>query len=118
VPFPDTFLTLPFTSIINLVIYSCHLVRLGSSLAGLELLKVPVADLHVATVLVHALREALRGTGAVVSPLLLLGALLGLLRLSLDLLGRGAAAEETADRVADGRAHRHTTITCQLRLAC
>ncbi|KAH7037119.1 coenzyme Q biosynthesis protein Coq4-domain-containing protein [Microdochium trichocladiopsis] len=49
-----------------------HLVRLGSLLAGLELLEVPVADLHVAVVVVHALCETGGGAGAVV--------LLGLLR--------------------------------------
>lgn len=59
------------------------LVRASSSLAGLELLKVPVANLHVALVVVHALGESLRGAGAVVvAVLVLLGGSLGL-----DLLG-------------------------------
>lgn len=77
-----------------------NLVRGGGSLASLELLEVPVADLHVAVVVVHALGEVLGGNTAVVAPLLLLlvvGRGLG------RLLGRsgGAAAEEAADGVAD-----------------
>lgn len=75
------------------------LVLTGSSLAGLELLQVPAADLHVAAVLVEALCEVLGGTGAVVVLLLLLGIGLGLNGSSR--FGR-AAAEEAADGVADG----------------
>lgn len=84
------------------------LVRAGGGLAGLELLEVPVADLHVAAVVVHALGEALRGAGAVVVLLLVLGGLLGL-----HLLGGGlggAAGEEAADGVADGGANGDTAI--------
>lgn len=84
------------------------LVLAGGSLAGLELLEVPVADLHVAAVLVEALCEVLGGTGAVVVLLLvLLGRGLGL-----DGSGGfgGAAAEEAADCVADGRADGDTSV--------
>lgn len=49
-----------------------HLVLLSSSLASLELLEVPSADLHVAAVLVQALGELLGGAGAIVAPLLAL----------------------------------------------
>lgn len=77
---------------------STCLVLAGGSLAGLELLEVPVADLHVAAVLVEALCEVLGGTSAVVVLLLLLGSGLGLHGSSG--LG-GAAAEEAADGVAD-----------------
>lgn len=48
-----------------------HLVLLSSLLASLELLEVPVADLHVAAVVVHALGEALDGTGTVIVHLVL-----------------------------------------------
>lgn len=87
------------------VILSLALVLAGSSLASLELLEVPVADLHVAAVLVEALCEVLGGTGAVVVLLLLLGSGLGL-----DGSSRfgGAAAEEAADGVADGGANGDT----------
>lgn len=50
-----------------------------------QLLQVPVADLHVSVVVIHALGEVLGGTGAVVLLLLLL--LLG--SGSLCRLGRG-----------------------------
>lgn len=89
-------------------IIASSLVGGSGGLAGLELLEVPVADLHVAAVVVHALGEALDGAGAVV---VLLQLLLWLL-LGLELLGRGlrrAAAEETANGVADGRADSDTT---------
>lgn len=82
------------------------LVLTSSSLAGLELLEVPVADLHVAALLVHALCELLGGAGAVVAPLL--GGR-GLARgdggvvLGRGLGGRGgAAAEHAANGVANG----------------
>jgi hypothetical protein len=86
-----------------------HLVLAGGGLAGLELLKVPVADLHVAVVVIHALGEALGGAGAVVAPFAVLRLRVdgALLRGLLD----GAAAtarEETADGVADGGADRDT----------
>lgn len=87
----------------------------SGGLAGLELLEVPAADLHVARVVVHALGEVLRGARAVVAPLALVRVLL--VRLRVDLLrsglGRrgGAAAEETADGVADGGAYRDTAVT-------
>lgn len=42
-----------------------RLVLLRGLLASLELLEIPVADLHVPVVVVHALREALGGAGAV-----------------------------------------------------
>ena len=88
-----------------------HLVLAGGGLAGLELLEVPVANGHVAGMLVHALGEVLRGRLAVVAPFLLL---LGLgLRLD-GLLGRGlgggAAAEETANGVADRGADGDTAM--------
>lgn len=83
------------------------LVLAGSSLASLELLKVPVADLHVAAILVEALCEVLGGTGAVVVLLLLLGSGLGLDGSSR--LG-GAAAEEAADGVADRRTNGDTAV--------
>lgn len=76
---------------------SLPLVLAGSSLAGLELLEVPAADLHVAAVVVEALCKVLGGTGAVELLLLLSG-------LGLDgssSFGR-AAAEEATDGVADG----------------
>lgn len=60
-----------------------HLVLASGSLASLQLLQVPVANLHVATVVIHALGELLRYASAVVAPLLLL-LLVGLG--SLDLL--------------------------------
>lgn len=86
-------------------------------MASLELLEVPVANLHVATVVVEALGEGLGSAGAVVSILLLLLiilllVLLGSLRLHLlgrrSLFGR-AAAEEATDGVADGGADSDTT---------
>lgn len=92
------------------------LVGLSSSLASLELLKVPVADLHVATVLVHALGELLGGSLAVVAPLLLLLRLLLVLIRCLRVvllgsrLGGAAAREEAADGVADGGANGNTTV--------
>ena len=53
-------------------IQSISLVLAGGGLAGLQLLEVPVANLHVAAVVVHALCELLRGSLAVVAPFLLL----------------------------------------------
>jgi hypothetical protein len=80
---------------------TARLVVLGSCLAGLQLLQVPVADLHVAILLVHAGRELLGGTGAVVGVVVLV--ILGWR--GLDLSGRrlcgGAAAEHAADGMAD-----------------
>ncbi|KAI9163482.1 UBX7 UBX (ubiquitin regulatory X) domain-containing [Paramyrothecium foliicola] len=87
----------------------------GGSLAGLELLEVPVADLHVAVVLVHALGEVLGGALAVVVgvPRLLLGSGLGLDGLGSGLSrGGGAAAEKATDGVADGGADGNTTVRC------
>lgn len=85
---------------------SLRLVLASGGLASLELLKVPVADLHVAAVLVEALCEVLGGAGAVVVLLVLLGGGLGL-----DGSGGlgGAAREEAADCVADGRADGDTS---------
>lgn len=102
-PSPPVFL--PFY-----IVVVSHLVP-RSSLAGLELLKVPVADLHVAVVLVEALREGLGGAGAVV---VLRPRVLGRSS-SLDLLGGrsrlgGAAAEEATDGVANGGADGDTTV--------
>ena len=88
------------------------LVVAGGGLAGLELLEVPVADLHVALVVVHALGEVLGGAGAVVAPLLLLLVLLGGGRLVL-LRRRGlarAAAEHAADGMADRGADRYAAV--------
>jgi hypothetical protein len=68
-----------------------------SGLAGLELLKVPVADLHVSVVVVHALCEVLGNTRAVVLvPGLLLGSGLGLDGSS----GLGGATEHATDSMA------------------
>lgn len=85
-------------------------------MASLELLEVPVADLHVAAVFVQALGESLGGASAVVSILLLLLVILLLVLLgSLGLHGLGGrslfgrAAEETTDGVADGGADSDTT---------
>lgn len=92
----------------GVVVEGRGLVLAGGGLAGLELLEVPVADLHVAAVVIQALGEALGGAGAVVELLLLLGLLLGL-----ELLGRGlggAAGEEAADGVADGGADGDTAV--------
>lgn len=83
------------------------LVRAGRSLASLELLEIPVADLHVAAVLVQALCEALGGAGTVVVLLVLLGRSLGLDRSSGF---GGAAAEEAAEGVADGGADGDTAV--------
>lgn len=96
-----------------------HLVGLGSSLAGLELLKVPVADRHVATLLVHALGEVLRGAGAVVRLALVLVVVVRVIVLLLHGRSggglsrcRGAAAEHAADGVADGGAYCDTAGGC------
>lgn len=59
------------------------LVLASSGLASLELLEIPVADLHVAAVVIHALGEVLGSAGAVVELLVLLGSGLGLDRCSL-----------------------------------
>lgn len=71
-----------------------------------QLLEVPVADLHVAAVVVHALGELRRRAGAVVR--------LRLLRLLRGdggrLGGRRGAAEHAADGVADRGADGHTTV--------
>jgi hypothetical protein len=86
-----------------------YLVLLGSLLASLELLKVPVADLHVAVMVVHAFSEALGGTGAVVVGLVLvLARHVGLLLGESLGGGRAATAEEAADGVADCRAYCYT----------
>lgn len=84
------------------------LVRSGGSLAGLELLEVPVADLHVAVVLVHALCEVLRGARAVVVVLVLGGRGGGGSSGSRGGFRR-AAGEEAADGVADRGADSDTT---------
>jgi hypothetical protein len=91
-----------------------HLVLAGSGLAGLKLVEVPAADLHVALVVVHALGEVLGGTGAVVAVLLglVLRGLLGLRGLG----SRGAATEEAAYGMADGGANRDTS-SCAGHLA-
>ena len=91
------------------------LVLARRGLADLELLEVPAADLHVAALLVHALGELLRSALAVVAPRAVVLLALLALRLHGALLGLGgrgrAAAEETADGVPDGRAHRHAAAT-------
>lgn len=76
-----------------------RLVLARSGLASLQLLQVPVANLHVAAIVVHALGELLRSGLAVVAPLLLLLGGLGLHRLRRGL--RRAAREEAADGMAD-----------------
>lgn len=111
---------MPNSNIIEHAIYSPtrlrRLVGLGGGLASLELLKVPVADLHVAVVLVHALRELLRDAGAVATPLLALSlgvvVLLGGLGVVLlrSRLGRGAAREEATDSVANRRTDSDTAV--------
>jgi branched-subunit amino acid permease len=77
----------------------------GSSLAGLELLQVPPADLHVATIVVQALREALCRVGTVIAPLLLLCLILlrleGVLLLRSSSLG-AATTKHASDGMADG----------------
>ena len=97
---------------------SSTLVVLGSSLAGLELLKVPVADLHITLVVVHALRELRGGALAVAGvPLVVLGGSgLGLDGLGLGSGSRlgGAAGEEAADGVADGGTDRNTAVERKL----
>lgn len=86
-------------------------VGLSSSLASLELLKVPVADLHVATLLIHAPSEVLRRASAVIR-LVLVVVVVGLVVLLLDgsssgCLGRcrRATAEHAANGMADGGAY-------------
>ena len=94
------------------------LVLAGSGLAGLELLEVPAADVHVALVLVHALGEGLGGAGAVIAPgAVVLGGGGGSRG---DSLGAGVgnrggatAGEEAADGVADGGADSYTTTVCE-----
>lgn len=72
-----------------------------------QLLEIPVANLHVSALLIHALRELRRRTGAVV---LLLLRLLRLHRRGLLLSGRRATAgEKAADGMADGGADGDTT---------
>jgi hypothetical protein len=95
---------------------SSPLVLAGSSLARLELVKVPAADGEVALVLVHAAPEV----GDVLSANaggLVLGVHHGLAVLVLGqrLVGRrsgcaGAAAEPTANGVADGRTDCDTAV--------
>lgn len=89
-----------------------HLIRTCSSLASLQLVKVPSTDLHVATVVIQALCEHLSLVLAVAS---VVGILLGLLSLSLglSLSGRsgGTATEEAADGVANGGTDGDTTVS-------
>jgi hypothetical protein len=80
----------------------------SSSLASLELLKVPAADLHVTGVVVHALGKVGGGDAAVVAPFAVVG-LLGLDGRG-GLGSRGAAREEAANGVADGRADCYTAV--------
>jgi hypothetical protein len=69
----------------------------GGGLASLELLKVPVANLHVSVVVVHALCKVLGDTGAVV----LVPGLLLRSGLSLDGSGGlGGTTEQTTNGVA------------------
>jgi len=88
-----------------------HLVLASSTLAGLQLIKVPSTDLHVAVVLIQTLRE---GHGLVSTPIRASRVLVSLLSLSLDrlLLCRcsRAATEEATDGVADGGADSDTTV--------
>ena len=85
------------------------LVLACGSLAGLELIEVPSANVQAALVLVHASAEVVDvvgagtlGCGLRVVGLALLQLLLALYRGSRR--SRGAAAEETTDCVSDGRA--------------
>ena len=96
---------------------SIPLVVLRRGLTSLELLKVPVADRHVAVVLIHALGEVLRGALAVVLSLPVVGGLLvlrdgGGVGLGRGSSLRGAAAEEAADGVTDGGADCYTSASC------
>jgi len=98
-----------------------RLVVLRGSLASLELLQVPVADLHVTVLLVHAAGELGRGTGAVVVSLVPLAGLIVLgdrrgVGLRGGGLGRRAATEEAADGMADGGADSYTS-SCASHLA-
>jgi hypothetical protein len=73
-----------------------------------QLVEIPVANLHIAAVVVHALGELRGGLGAL--PLLALRILCrGGRGLLLGWRCGGAAREETADCVADGRADGDTT---------
>lgn len=87
-----------------------RLVLGSSSLASLELVKVPAADGETALVLVHALAEVgdvgLTGARGLVRGVGVRVLRLDLLRLGLCRgRGRGAAAEEATDGVADGRTY-------------
>lgn len=72
----------PATPHIYTITACSALVLARGSLASLELLEVPSADLHVAALLVHALGELLRGALAVVAPAAVV--LLALLALGLN----------------------------------
>lgn len=93
----------------NLKCLRTTLVGLCGLLAGLELLEVPAADLHVAVVLGHAVGEVLCVDLAASATVLLAlsGDLLGLLLLNWL---RGASAEEAANGVADGGADGNTAV--------
>ena len=102
---PDVVLQLlhppPLLSPSPLTQTSSHLELLSSLLASLQLLQVPIADGHIAAVLIHALGELLGRLGAVAAQGLLLlgGSRIGLRRVGSRLAG--AAAEEGRDAVAD-----------------
>lgn len=109
IPFPGpiTAIILPYTS----------LVVLRRSLAGLELLEVPVADLHVTIVVIHALREVLGSALAVVRSVPVVRGLVvlrdgGGVRLRGGSGFRGAAAEPATDSVADGGTDCYTAVMC------
>jgi len=91
------------------ILFSQHLVLASSTLASLQLVEIPSTDLHVAVVVIQALREYLcLITTAIRAGLVLVS----LLSLSLNrLLGRcsRATTKETTDGVTDGRADSDTT---------
>lgn len=108
------FLLFPYSPLMS----SCPpLVLAGSLLAGLELVKVPSADVQRALVLVHALAEVVdvRGTCALLLALVAAGVVCALLEgRGLRLGGRraGATTEEATDGVADRGTDCNTAGEC------
>lgn len=84
----------------------------GGGLAGLQLLEVPRASLHVALVLIQALSELLSVDVAVPGlPVVLLWSGLGVVDSGLWGSLGGAATEETTDGMADGGADCDTAVS-------
>lgn len=90
------------------------LVLASRSLARLQLLQIPPANLHIAILLVHARSELLGRTRAVVAPGAVLclgwGSCRGSGLLDGVVGGCGTTAEEAADGVADGGADGDTAV--------